>query len=1167
MIGLLLAVVAFGDPSPDDLAFFEKDVRPILVERCQGCHGEQKQKGDLRLDSLSAILAGGKTGPAVVPGKPEESVLIEAVNYGDLVQMPPKSKLPAPEIATLTKWVERGAPWPAEAKGEKKAAKANVFDLKERAKHWSFQPIVRHEPPDVLDTAWATSAIDRFVLSGLEAKSLKPAKEADKATFLRRVTFDLVGLPPSVAEIDAFLKDSSPNAYEKVVDRLLASPQYGERWGRQWLDLVRFAETSGHEFDYDIPNAWRYRDYVIRALNSDVPYDTFLTEHIAGDLVETPRRNPVDGSNESVLATGFYFLGEGTHSPVDVREDEVLRIDNQIDVISKTFLGLTVSCARCHDHKFDAISTKDYYALKGYLQSSRHQQAFIDDPRTIGGKIAELAAIKKKIAAASPQHAHRDDRSLAYASSAQRLLANPIALAENDVLFDDFESGAYAKWTSVGEAFGQAPIRLPVPDYQGEVGAKGKGLVGSHNGRVPGSVVDRDALTGTLTSREFTIDHDYVRFLIGGGSHAGKTCVNLLVDGRAVLSATGRDENPMRSHTFDVRAWKNRKAQLQVVDDDSGGWGNISLDHVVFSDRASEMESLDQRTAFEAKRAGLDPVLLKKWVAIIPKLPQDANANPSDHVFEMFDRDTFGTWTATGDAFGNGPSGSGAVRVHATQAVSVSPGVAHSGMVSDRLRGVLRSPTFPIDHAFIYLRTWGHSGRISVVIDGFEKIRSPIYGGLTLGVDSDAPIWATLDVSMWKGHRAYLELADGAVLDYSGANSREQPGEGFLAVDEIRFSNGPPPGLPSRPTTAEEAQAVASVFGLAESHVIPPALLSSYQAIEATIPEPKLALAILDGTGEDEYVHIRGSSKTLGDVVPRRFLEAIAGANQSPPIAGSGRLELAQKMLDPSCPFTARVMVNRLWKGHFGVGLVKTPDDFGIMGEAPSHPELLDWLADEFRKNGWSIKAMHKMMLLSRSYRMSSEIVPEMEAADPSNRLLHRINVRRLEGESVRDAMLFVSGRLQPKIGGPSVPPNLTPFMEGRGRPGMSGPLDGDGRRSLYINVRRNFLSPMLLAFDFPTPASTMGRRNVSNVPAQALVLLNDPFVIEQAKQWSTRIQAEGGASQADRIAFAYMTGFGRLPSNQERAEASAFLDRESAASWADLAHVLFNVKEFVFIP
>jgi hypothetical protein len=906
------------------------------------------------------------------------------------------------------------------------------FNLKERAKHWSFQPVRQVAPPDVKNGAWSTNALDRFVLAKLEMNGLSPPGAADKRTWLRRVTFDLIGLPPTPAEVEAFLADDSPAAHDAVVERLLASPHYGERWGRHWLDLVRFAETAGHEFDYEIRNAYRYRDYVIRAFNADVPYDQFVLEHLAGDLLQNPRRHPVEGFNESILGTGFFLLGEGVHSPVDVRDDAMLRTDNQIDVLSKTFLGLTVACARCHDHKFDAISTRDYYALAGFLMSSRHQQAFIDAPERIAPKAAEvgsvLSSIRSLLAAAPEPRAHFKGR-----VAAQLLPAPSNPLHEGDILFEDFTRPGYDGWFVSGDAFGAGPTR------------------------------------------------------------------------------------------------------------------------------AAE---------------------------VVPR----------------------GTDAETG-------------------LVMVPPGVAHSGLVANRLQGVLRSKTFPITKNLIHVLATGPTGRLNVVVDGFEKIRAPIYGGLTVAVNSpERWRWVSIDVSMWREHSAYLEIGDGATVSFESGQTTLTDGDGFVAVDEIWFSDSGPPAEARVPAVGEflddpawytpEACAkddAARVTEIAErwrSRLPAPAAddggrlavlnwfasarpirpddpdlgeararalrenLARYRALAASIPQPTFGLAVTDGTGSDQRVHVRGSYRTLGDVAPRRFLEAVSGAEALAPSNGSGRLELARTFIDPANPFVARVLVNRLWKHHFGQGIVPTPDDFGAMGQSPSHPELLDYLASELIRNGWSIKAMHRQMVLSSTYRMSSRPDPNAERADPNNVLLHRMKVRRLEAEAIRDSILAVSGQLNNQLYGPSVLPYLTPFMEGRGRPARTGPLGGDGRRSLYIDVRRNFLTPMLLSFDYPAPFSTMGRRNVSNVPAQALTLMNDPFVLEQCRRWAERVRARPGSAPGDSVRALYAEAFSRPPSESELADALTFLRAQGAAygaaepprPWVDLCHVLVNVKEFVFV-
>ncbi|MBX9787661.1 MAG: PSD1 and planctomycete cytochrome C domain-containing protein [Pirellulales bacterium] len=999
------AIAVADEPRPPafsaaDLEFFETKVRPLLVARCHECHSGDKPKGGLRLDARAAVLAGGDTGPAAIAGKPDESLLVDAVRYGDTYQMPPKSQLPAEEVAVLADWVARGVPWPDEAAPPAAAKPSSDFNLAERAKHWSFQRLTDPEPPAVRDASWPRGAIDRFILARLEAAGLAPAPQADRAALLRRVTFDLVGLPPTPEELVAFLADTSPDAYERAVDRLLAAPQYGERWARHWLDLMRYAETHGHEFDFDIPNAWRYRDYVIRACNDDLPFDQFVVEHIAGDLLEQPRANAADRTNESILATAWWFLGEAVHSPVDVRQDEADRMANQIDVLGKAFVGLTIACARCHDHKFDPISSRDYYALAGYLQSSRYQQAYID--------LADAA----------------------------------VPLVEFDSL-----------------------------------------------------------------------------------SRANKIVEQLL--------AAGVPPAP----------------------------------------------------------AGAD--------VVAPEPSQSATRDGDVLVAEFADGD-YGGWSVTGPAFGT----------RALRPADVSPGeetdprklrkvgssLAHSGALAGKLRGALRSPTFEITRSKLLYRVAGTSGKVRLVLDGLQLIRAPIYGGLEFAPGGPELQWHVQDVSKWIGHRAYIELVD--------------DGDGWLALDRVVLSDHDAPGDPGGAhylatdlaacRAAERDNALLAQFTSAPGDAVATqgsapielierltaeltALVDARRQLEAAIGAPRLAPAILDGTAENERLMIRGSPRTLGPEVPRRWLEALGGRDTPPEQIGSGRLELARQIVDTSRnPLLPRVLVNRLWHHHFGAGLVRTPDDFGVMGQAPTHPELLDYLARRFVDSGWSIKAMQREIVLSSTYRMASDPRPEADTADPENRLWHRRAIRRLEAECVRDAMLAISGRLDPTLYGPSVAPHLTEFMIGRGRPSESGPLDGAGRRSIYLNVRRNFLSPLLMAFDYPTPFTTIGRRSVSNVPAQALAMINNPLVAGEAARWAELVLALPDVSDEERVERMFAAAFCRPPNATELATARQFLEsqrsgaRESSegkpaqpelAAWTGLAHALWNVKEFVFVP
>ncbi len=606
---LLLPLLALALPlraadSAADIEFFEARIRPILADSCSKCHSQkaEKLKGGLYADSRAGLVAGGDTAPAIVPGNPAKSLLIEAVAYTNPdLQMPPKTRLSAQQIADLTAWVQRGAPWPAEAAATATTAGTKKpFDLAGRKKEWwAWQPVVAPTPPMPTGAAWCRGDIDRFVLARLQEEHLQPAPAADRRTLIRRLSFDLTGLPPAPAAVEAFVADPSPRAVEGVVDRLLASPRFGERWGRHWLDLVRYAESRGHEFDYPIPNAWQYRDYVIRAFNADLPYDRFVQEQIAGDLLAQPRTDPATGADESVLGTGFWLLGEGVHSPVDIRQDQADRTDNMIDVLGKTFMGLTIACARCHDHKFDAIAAKDYYALAGMLESSTYRQVRFDTELPHRATAAALDRLRRQhgpvIAKAfADGGAPVIERLDAYLLAAREALAHPPAAAgAPEEVFADFESGTYAGWTATGTAFGAGPRTLAtISPIQGRINAVGRYFVNTYCHETNG-----DDATGTLTSRTFTVGRPYLTMLVGGGDYAGQTCVDLVIDGARVLTATGRRDNQMFPVTWDLRPFQGRAACIRIVDERTGPWGNIGVDQIVFSSTPGRPDGKPARVA------------------------------------------------------------------------------------------------------------------------------------------------------------------------------------------------------------------------------------------------------------------------------------------------------------------------------------------------------------------------------------------------------------------------------------------------------------------------------------------------------------------------------------------------------------------------------------------
>ena len=734
------------------------------------------------------------------------------------------------------------------------------------------------------------------------------------------------------------------------MDQLLASPHFGERWARHWLDLMRYSETFGHEFDFVNQEVWRYRDYVIRAFNEDVPYDRLILEHIAGDRID-PRFAKEGGWNESRLATAWWWMSQHCHSPVDVRAYQAEVVDNQIDVLTKAFQAITAACARCHDHKFDAISTADYYALYGLVKSSSFSHGSVDGPRVFTEKAQALLKIKK-------------------------ILAAPLG--------------------------------------------------------------DRLKVQTTAEPKVKT-------------------------DGYQLIS--------------DIRKTKGKD------------------------------------------------------------------------------------WFADGVAWHNAFTASGDFTIEGQSVRPVLADWLHSGLMSRKFQGTLRSPTFKISENFIHILAFGTDVRFNVVVDNFKIIRNPIYGSLTRHIKNDKPHWVTFNLGMWKGHDCYLEITDLSNSDPAGKGSGP---DAYGAVQQLWLSaNNRPPSIPV-PKLPEEIK-------ITEEETLK--LLGQYNKLAGSIPRPAVVPVMLEGSGRNENLFVRGSHKNLGEEVPRGYLTAITGTKAQPP-KGTGRLELAKLIANANNPLTARVYANRIWHHLFGRGIVSSTDNFGVLGEKPSHPELLDWLANRLIEKNWSTKQLIREVMLSKTYRMSSKPTDEAaELKDPANVLLHRMPVRRLQGEALRDAILSVSGRLDRKMFGPPVAVHLTALMEGRGRP-RSGPLDGAGRRTIYQEVRRNFLSPMMLAFDMPQPLSTFGRRTTSNVPAQSLIMMNDPFVVEQSKIWAKRILG-AGKDDIQRVRIAYQLAFGRLPDQQEMDTATTFLATQAKVygeaqpgekAWSDLCHGLFNVKEFIFV-
>jgi hypothetical protein len=1046
---------------PSGVEFFETRIRPLLAAKCYACHSSKTTaSGGLRLDAREPARKGGQRGPAVVPGEADLSLLLRAVSFEDAaLKMPPSGKLSAREITDLAEWIRMGAPDPRDETAP--AARRPNTD------HWAFQPFRAHPAPRVKNRRWAASWIDNFLLARLEEKKLAPAPPAARRTLIRRVTYDLIGLPPTPAEIDAFLRDTSPRAFEKVVDRLLASPHYGERWARHWLDLARYAETDGHEFDREKPNAWRYRDYVIRAFNEDLPFDRFVHEQVAGDLL--PPRTLKSGLLESPVGTTFFALGEERNAADDLGQVRADKIDNQIDTLGKTFVGLTIACARCHDHKFDPISTREYYALAGVLESKRVVQAWIDAPerREETERLhAEILSVNRRAAAEFWKGQRGQAR-----GTAQYLLAAAELLMHCE------------------------------PDPPKAATQRG---------------LDAALLTAWLGELQQAVEEP---------DHALHPLARL-----AQLS----DE------PYPARAAALRQSLA--------AWMEKARDEVVIAD---------------------------------------------------FSKGSYEGWRTDGPAFGAAPA-EFAPPQQTLAGYQARPLANSFGGGADELTGFLTSRSFRAEKKFFHVRLAGGLDltsarqppqlRVSLVGDGRDLGISP--GG------SRRLVWKSAGLGRMLGETVFVEIADRSrdkhlVVDKIVlSDSRTPPVSGRIlngrvmrlledaAIGSLEQLAGAYESLLEAALSAPEVDAdarwlahmITTVRAAHEQAPGPAELESSRAALAAKLPESAYGLISIEDVPRDAPVFISGNHRNPGETVQRGFLRLLGEVNEAAWRKGSGRAALAEALTGANNPLTARVIVNRVWKHHFGEGLVRTVDNFGHTGERPAHPELLDTLAARFVENGWRLKPLHREIVLSSAYRMSNRKTAAAMETDPDNRLLHHFPIRRLDAEIIRDAMLAVSGALDRTLYGPSVPPHVSEYQDGRGKP-VSGPVDGKGRRSIYIGVRRNFLPPLFVAFDYPMTVTAIGRRGTSAVPSQALILMNNEFVAGQATRWADALSRyRNGRS---RVQAMYRSAFGRPATNAEIARCLGFVaaqrqrhsdNQAEFRAWTDLAHALFNTKEFIFV-
>ena len=1131
------AAEAKPEPSSQALEQFEREVRPVLAKHCFECHGPKKEHNGLRVDSRAALLKGGDSGPAVAVGSPEKSLLIEAVKH-ESFEMPPEPspKLAAEEIAALETWIRAGAPWPVD---QNIAAAPDTIAERAR-KFWGFQPPRAYEPPKVAHADWSARPIDRFLAARWEAAKLQPAADADPRTLIRRATFVLTGLPPTEAETEAFVQACAPSlraadeAYTALVDRLLASPRFGEHWARHWMDWVRFCESHGSEGDPAIPYAWRYRDYLIRALNADVPYDQLVREHLAGDLLTKPRRNETLGINESILGTAQFRFVEHGFQPVDPLEDMVKITDNQIDVVMKSFQALTVTCARCHDHKFDALSQADFYALYPAFAAARPTQVQIDLPERLHRHDARLLELKRKL-----QPALAD----AWLASLDRLPERLAALPE--VTKKEESKSTETKKSATKKAADPSPAPSPpAPLPPGERGARTQSLP-------PGERGERAASSVPSVHVQAAVD------LVGR-----------------------RFENPL----FPWISARGRSDQAAAD----------TLGKVAQRYRDEAKKRAELQRANVAKKIVVDDAEYAKWRGTGAGVPRAASAA--------------GSWTVSVD--------------EARVVDGVLPAGVYTHHVSQKHGAVLTSPTFMVDHDAISVRIVGGGyGTARLILQNYVVPRGGIYNISSVPLEPGRQ-WFTWDTTFWRGFEARIELVTNDELTIvSRALPKDAPpapddGRSYVGISEIWLHNtkAPPAAeledrLPGafvlhgftaksaddlarryqtlaraaieawRDGRATEEQALL-LDALVQTGVLPndPSSLpkqvaewaAEYRKLEAEIPVAQRAPGVVETAGWDQPLMIRGDHNKLGDVVPRRYLEGLGSKSlvdtSGSPSAAAGRLRLAELIAGPDNPLTARVAVNRLWHYVFGRGIVATVDNFGELGRKPTHPELLDYLAVQFVKEGWSLKRMVRELVLSRAFRLDSTPSALAKKHDPQNLLLSHASVRRLEAEAIRDSIIAVAGRLQPT---PDAGPGFT-----HGEPPRL-----QSRRSVFVSIRRNSLPYFLETFDAPKPFTTLGARDVTNVPGQALTMLNDTFVIELADYWAKAQLAVPAKDEAERIRQMYRTAFAREPDEAELSGALGFVadlgtthnvpPKDRLASdrvWKDFAHALYNLKEFIYV-
>ena len=1187
-----------------EIEFFEKKIRPVLVTYCYECHSADAKTpgGDLLLDSREGLRQGGDTGPAVRAGNPDDSLLIKAVRYtDDAVKMPPKGKLPEAVIADLEAWVRAGAKDSRDQPSRKKSTAPWSDVMKQRSDWWSLHPVSHPTVPPARETTHNWQPVDRFIEAKLAEHGLKLADTTDPRTFARRLSLVLTGLPPAIEQVDRFVaqcqngdpSDRLPaSAVESLVDSLLLSPHFGEHWARHWMDVVRFSETHGNEWNYEVHHAWRYRDYLIRAFNDDVPYDQFVREHIAGDLLPHPRWNEREQINESVIGTGFYRFGEVNHDDcISLRSIGYDLADNQIDTLTKAFQATTVACARCHHHKLDAVSSEDYYALLAVLRSSRNVSHCIDSPEVNAAprkRMQELKSeLRRELAAQWIKDAGQFARYLeaAHAVRTKRSDAADLSVGLDQKRLETWLAVLAAEKQPFDEPFEvlrrlsnvELPGSLETPADATQVAKSMPQVWLELRDHFEKESKERTQFNTTMFEPFADFQRQDLTGWMQGGqamrdlpSRAGDFVVEL--EGDALV----RSILPAGRFTHALSSKLNGTLRSPVLP-----LGKKYISFQVLGQRSSALRLVSNHCQlnYANYRALTNPDLT--WITFSP--PDDRESlRTYAELMTMFDNPKFPDQLS---ALG----GDGANYKLPWDKAAENPR-SYFGVTRVVLHGNPETPRPELSHLnTLFLE----SRRIRDCATDDSKIGAKLRG------EAD-PLFDQIensDAAAGKNPRPASSESKGIESTAAEIAAASQQGE-EVAADQVMFPTFS--GLGRRyvmsmasavhrfgdnRATEDDVRWLDAMLKreLLSNKMNPSAraaeLVNEYRKVEASLSIPRIAVGVSDGgPGIEQPVFLRGDCARPGDKVPRRYLEVLSKSTEPFTSEGSGRLELAERIANPNNPLTARVMVNRIWHHLFGTGLVRTVDDFGHVGELPSHPELLDFLANQFVETGWSVKQMIRSLVLTRTFQASHVPSKLSRELDPQNRLLQHYSARRMEAESVRDSILMASGGLVSELYGHSI----QPFREKEyaDRRLFPGPLDGNGRRSVYIKNNLMEGPKFLAAFNFPGGKVAQGRRDVTNVPAQALALLNDPFVLQQAGVWSQRLLSRSGDSVATRIDAMFRSSLGRSPTAEEQSRFDETIRElaglyqvpaenvmSSVEIWKDVSHAIFNFNEMIYIP